>query len=238
VARVKICGLCRPEDACEAVMAGADYLGFVFAGGPRRVAPEHAAEILRALPPGAQRAVGVFVDASVAEVLAVRARAPIRVVQLHGDEAPEACRTLREAGLEVWKAFRPRNFAELGTFAERYREVADGLLVEGYSARAPGGTGTRLPAELWPELRRAAAGRSLVLAGGLAPDNVAAAVRAVAPDVVDVSSGVERVPGEKDAKLVRSFVRAVRDAATRESAAGGGERRLHAPDVSDERSEA
>lgn len=232
--RVKICGLRRPEDVRSAANAGADYLGFVLAGGPRHVEPERARELHEAVtspgaergsggaspPSGRPRPVAVLVDASAEEALAAASAAGVGIVQLHGAETPETCRALREAGLEVWKALRPRSEEDLRELAARYREAADALHVEGWSGRAAGGTGTGFP-WAWAEALRAdgtpgPSGRgpapALILAGGLTPGNVAEAVRRVRPSAVDVSSGVELRPGVKDPERVRAFVERVRGA--------------------------
>lgn len=211
---IKICGLCRAADIRAAVEAGADYLGFVFAESPRGVRPERVPELAGdAVPPR----VGVFVDAGPEEVRRAARAAGLRVAQLHGAEPPELCDELRAGGLTVWKALRPRDAKELAGDAARYAGHVDAFLVEGYSPDAAGGTGTSFPHGWLEVLRRPETGGDvrprLVLAGGLDPENVAAAVREAAPDVVDVSTGVERAPGEKDAGMLRRFVRRAREAA-------------------------
>jgi phosphoribosylanthranilate isomerase len=211
--RVKICGLRRSADAIAATRAGADYVGLVLAESIRRVTVEEATEIVQemwaACPDAPARPVGVFVDAAAEIVSQAAAGIGLAVVQLHGVETPEQCRTLRADGFRVWKALRPRTPGQLARLTDRYAGVVDGILVEGYSELAAGGTGTGIPHE-WlcgPFSSRAQRGRPrLILAGGLTPANVADAIRAVGPDVVDVSSGVERSPGEKDAELIRAFV--------------------------------
>lgn len=207
---VKVCGCRREEDVRAAVEAGADYVGFVFARSPRRVEPALAARLARAFR-GEVRFVGVFVDAPAEEVRTVAERVGLEVVQLHGGEPPGACRTLRAEGLAVWKALRPRSRQALERGSARYGPAADGLLVEGFSRQAAGGTGTALPhgwLEGWREWVGAGLdpAPTLVLAGGLHAGNVGQAVRRVRPDTVDVSSGVERAPGFKDAARIRRFV--------------------------------
>ncbi len=250
--RVKICGLRRREDVAAAAAAGADYVGFVLAGGPRHVAPLRARPLHEDLEGPEGRSgplpVAVFVDESPAQVRAASAAAGARIVQLHGSEPPEACEELREAGLAVWKALRPRSEAELQSLVDRYAGVVDALHVEGWSDSGSGGTGTAFPWE-WLEAVRArgalpSSGRSaprergvpaplasgyvvpsgpaLILAGGLSPANVAEAVRRLRPDAVDVSSGVEVRPGVKDPALVRAFVAEVRRVGWRESAGESG----------------
>jgi phosphoribosylanthranilate isomerase len=209
---VKICGLTRREDAEAAVAAGASYAGVVLApGGRRSVSPAVAAALLAGL--GVAK-VGVFVDASEAELRAAATEAGLDVLQLHGDEPPELLLRLGDGGRwRLWKAVRPRRAEELLEALERYADVAEGLLLDGYSPDAHGGTGTRFPWEEVAEHRgRIPPGLRLVVAGGLDATNVARAVSLLRPAVVDVSSGVESAPGIKDGAAVHAFVRAARGA--------------------------
>jgi phosphoribosylanthranilate isomerase len=219
---VKICGVGRPRDVEAAAEAGADYVGLVMAESPRQLDEETARELATLAADAGLAPVGVFVDRPAAEVRSLAGRTGLGVAQLHGDEPPSACRELRDGGLAVWKAVRPRSREELHDLAERYRESTDALLAEGYSPEAAGGTGTAVPRS-W--LRAPEGGRiagRLVLAGGLDPENVAAAVREVRPDVVDVSSGVEEAPGRKDPARIRAFVDAVRGGADGDGDAAPG----------------
>lgn len=210
--RVKICGLRRREHVRAAERAGASYGGLVFARSPRRVSPEEAAELARRTN---LRTVGVFVDPDRDELLRIASLVSLDVVQLHGGESPGLCEALRDEGLTVWKAIRPRSPGELRERAGEFLHVADALMVDGYAREAAGGTGTSVPLE-WVDSLRSVLGTGsrrrvpLVLAGGLTPENVGRAIRRVAPDVVDVSSGVERRPGEKSPELIRAFLSAVR----------------------------
>ena len=220
--RVKICGCRRPADTLAAADAGATYAGVVFAERLRRVTPAEAAEILT--PARARlRAVGVFVDASAEEILSARDVAGLDIAQLHGAASPEECTAVRDAGLEVWKALRPRSAEEVAAGLDRYLGAVDAILMEGFSAVAAGGTGTGFPIEWLAPLRERLASDEarvphpsteasqrprFVLAGGLTPDNVRDAIRRAHPSIVDVSSGVERAPGEKDPELIRRFVTA------------------------------
>jgi phosphoribosylanthranilate isomerase len=209
---VKICGLTRREDAETAAAAGARYVGVVLArGGKRTVTPARAAEILGGL---AAKKVGVFVDATEEELRGAAGIAGLDVLQLHGDESPALLLRLRAAGpWRLWKAIRPRGAAELLDALERFSGAADGLLLDGYSPTAHGGTGRRFPWEEIAEHRgRIPADLALVVAGGLHPRNVARAVALLRPEVVDVSSGVESAPGIKDGAAVHAFVRAARGA--------------------------
>lgn len=213
--RVKICGLRRVRDVHVAADAGAHYVGLVFAESPRRVDQDEAARLAVAATEAGIAPVGVFVDLPPERVEETALRAGLHGAQLHGSEAPGECRELRSAGLEVWKAVRPRSAAELREEVERYRDAADALLVEGFSPRAAGGTGTAVPRDWLRAPDGTAVVRPLVLAGGLDPGNVAEAVRQVRPDVVDVSSGVESSPGVKDPERIRAFVREARGAGVR-----------------------
>lgn len=207
---VKICGLTRAEDARHASASGADYLGAILSRGfPRSVAPSVAGAFATA---GAPPLVGVLVDPELDDALALAGAAGAAVLQLHGEEPPSLLDELRGVGgLTVWKAVRPRTAEELRRAVERYAEHADGLLLDGWHPDRTGGAGTRFDWELAARLREEIPSRlTLIVAGGLHPDNVASAVEALSPDVVDVSSGVESTPGRKDPRKVEAFIRAAR----------------------------
>jgi phosphoribosylanthranilate isomerase len=138
----------------------------------------------------------------------------LSVLQLHGDEAPEVVDRAKAAGpWRVWKAIRPRTADEFAALVARHAAVADAILVDGWSAEAAGGTGVMFPWEaVGRERGRLPESVELVAAGGLTPANVGRLVAAVAPDVVDVSSGVEDRPGRKSAARLGVFIAAVRSA--------------------------
>jgi len=208
---VKICGLCRAEDAVLAAEAGADYLGVVLAPGGRRSRTiGQAAAIFGAAP--AIRRVGVFVDEDPVVVREAVERLGLHVVQLHGEEPPGYVEALvRRGGPEIWKAIRPRDEAEFLAGVAAYGNVAHGILLDGWSAHAAGGTGARFPWDVVARVRDALAeGIRLIVAGGLEPENVRDAVRRLRPGVVDVSSGVEARIGEKSPERVEAFVAAAR----------------------------
>ena len=210
--RVKICGLTRREDARAADVAGADYLGVVLSAGFGRGVEPSAA---RALVEGTSALkVAVVVDET-AEVVAAAARAlGADVIQLHGSESPAVLEELRaRGGWKLWKAVRAKSLEDVERAVEAYGRWADGILVEGWKEGSPGGAGERLALD--PALVRSLVPHSvdLVLAGGLGPESVAAAVRSFRPDVVDVSSGVESALGVKDHSRVRAFVGSARAAA-------------------------
>lgn len=204
--RVKVCGITSSDDAGAALAAGADALGFVlWPGSPRAVDLERARGIARSLPPFVLR-VGVFVDASREELERSADFVGLDVLQLHGDEPPELVAALPRRTLKavrVGPGFEPQH-------ALRYLGAASGLLLDTRSDAAPGGSGRRFDWSLARAVRAAAP--FLVLAGGLDAGNVAEAIAAVRPDAVDVSSGVEAVPGRKDASKLRAFVAAVEGA--------------------------
>jgi phosphoribosylanthranilate isomerase len=203
---VKVCGITSPEDARAAAEAGADAIGLVFwPGSPRAVTVERARAIGDALPPFVVR-VGVFVDASRDEMARVADGARLDILQLHGDEPPEALLDLPRRALKavrVGDGFVPGD-------ALRYEGRAAGLLLDTRGRGTPGGTGRAFDWSLARGVRARA--RFLLLAGGLGPENVGAAVAAVRPDGVDASSGLESAPGEKDHHRVRAFVAAARAA--------------------------
>ena len=204
--QVKICGITNLKDALAAAEAGADMLGFNFyPRSPRYIPPAEARRIVESLPPGV-KGYGVFVNEEGPEaVVAVAREAGLSAVQLHGDETPEFCDAV--AGLFTVKALRVGPRYEVRN-ATRYR--TDAVLLDAYSGEAYGGTGKTFDWSLARETREAVG--KLFLAGGLTPDTVAAAVRAVRPYAVDVCSGVESSPGRKDHRLVRRFVAAARAA--------------------------
>jgi phosphoribosylanthranilate isomerase len=203
---VKVCGLTRPADAAAAREAGADWLGAVLASGPRVVTPDRAAAIAAAVP--GCRVLGVFGAQPVARILEICAAARLAGAQLHGGYTAEDASVLRRAGLVVWRVVRLAGGADL-TLLEEQWEV-DAVVIEPRIPSADGGTGRPLPLALATAARARLGRRRLVLAGGLTPDTVVAAVGLVAPDVVDVSSGVESLPGIKDPDKIGRFVEAAR----------------------------
>ncbi len=196
--RVKICGITSLEDAQHAVDCGADALGLVFyEKSPRCVTPARARQIVAGLPPFVTT-VGLFVNEQPATITRVADECGLDVIQLHGDEAPGACRLPPR---RVIKALRVRDAASL-CGAEAYPVSA--LLLDAWVAGAYGGTGETFN---WQLAAAAATRGRVILAGGLTPENVAAAILAVRPYGVDVSSGVEAAPGRKDPQKVAAFIR-------------------------------
>jgi phosphoribosylanthranilate isomerase len=204
--RVKICGLTRPEDAAFAAGAGASFLGVVFAGGPRRVSVARAAEIVadsRGVP-----VLGVFGGQPVEEIASCAAEAGLAGAQLHGPYAAEDAARLHGAGLIVWRVLRIARPEDLDRLEETSR-YAETVLVEPMVPGVQGGAGVPLDPTLAVEARRRLAGSRVALAGGLTPETVGLAVALVRPDVVDVSSGVESLPGIKNHEKIARFLEAV-----------------------------
>ena len=202
----KICGLTRPEDAASAAALGADFLGVVFASGPRVLTSGQAAEIVSAA--AGRPVLGVFGAQPVEEILRVRDVTGLRGAQLHGPYSTDDARRLRSHGLLIWRVIRLQAESDLDAI-DPTAAAADALLVEPRVDLANGGTGVRLPLAL-AALARSRIRGPMVLAGGLGPDTVADAVGLVRPDAVDVSSGVEILPGIKDSKKMARFLEAVR----------------------------
>jgi phosphoribosylanthranilate isomerase len=206
---VKFCGLTRETDAAFAAALGASYVGVVFAESPRRVEPALAGAVL-APTRGRAKAVGVFGPASVESVALAASDALLDVVQLHGDPSPGLVERVRPFfNGEVWAVVRISG-SDLPQEATALLTVADAVVLDAKVNGRLGGTGTVFDwAGVARTLDRHRVRARIVLAGGLTPENVAEAVRVVAPDVVDVSSGVESSPGIKDHARMRAFSDAV-----------------------------
>jgi phosphoribosylanthranilate isomerase len=209
VIKVKICGLKTLPDTLAAIEAGADFLGFNFyAKSVRFIELEVCAEITSVLKRKHPevKLVGVFVNSPVDEIRNILEVCSLDLAQLHGDETPEMLNALDG---KAFKAFRGVPHSVNG-FA---RENAPALLVDAAVKGSYGGTG--VTADL-PAAAELAHRYPLLLAGGLTPENVAQAVRRVRPWGVDVASGVESAPGEKDAVKMSAFVKAVKRLETRD----------------------
>ncbi|MBI5451698.1 MAG: phosphoribosylanthranilate isomerase [Gammaproteobacteria bacterium] len=200
--RIKICGITRVEDALLAASLGADALGLVFfARSPRHVTISQAAEIVHALPPFVTTT-GLFVNAAEAEIRAVLAALPLDLLQFHGDEREGDC---VKYGRPYLKAIRMQDGTDLQSVQYDY-PAARALLLDAYRPGVAGGTGDTFD---WAQVPSGLK-RPIILAGGLGPDNVAAAIHTVRPYAVDVSSGVEAAPGIKDPQRLRAFIEQVR----------------------------
>jgi len=208
--RIKICGLTRTEDVLAAVRLGADALGFIFVQeSPRRVNPETVAEIIRRISPLVTR-VGVFKDQDPEWIRGVVAQCGLHIVQLHGQESPEYCKSL---GLEFIKAFRIRDEASLKPLGA-YHPLAlrKAFLLDTFVPGQAGGTGKTFD---WRLAQMASEFSPIILSGGINPENVGEAIARVRPFAVDVSSGVEEAPGKKDPARIEAFMNRVYEADAR-----------------------
>jgi phosphoribosylanthranilate isomerase len=205
--RIKICGITNEEDALAAARFGADALGFIFAPSPRRISPQKARKIIKALPALVQT-VGVFVDENPGEVASVAERCGLDILQFHGNESPDYCDSFAQW---VIKAVRLRNRQDIKNLAN-YDGVVHALLLDTYVPNKLGGTGVTFNWEWAVEAEKY--GR-IILAGGLNPENVTAAIRIVKPYGVDTSSSLENSPGVKDHEIMAQFIERVRQSERR-----------------------
>ena len=209
---VKFCGMTREDDVRAAVELGAGYVGAIMTESKRRVTPDKAKSLFAVLAGTPVFSVGVFGDEPIDEMIDAARTADCDVVQMHGAsiDAKAVMRLREELDVEVWEVIRvaPDGLTEAQLKAST---DADGVLVDTLARGALGGSGTpfdwRVAATAIRDLRL---GRKLIVAGGLRPDNVRFAIERLAPDVVDVSSGVESAPGVKDRELMAAFMTAVR----------------------------
>jgi len=199
----------RPQDAAIGAEIGASYIGVVFADGPRRVTLEQAKRIFESAG-NTTKHVGVFGTNDPDEIARLADEMHLDVVQLHNDPTTVDVQAIREKfGGEIWAAIRIAG-AHIPHEAEALFDSADAIVLDARSEKQLGGSGKALPwNELALDLARDRGSSAVVLAGGLKPGNVGSAVRTLAPDVVDVSSGVESAPGIKDPWLMREFYAAV-----------------------------
>ncbi|MCP1659683.1 phosphoribosylanthranilate isomerase [Neisseria perflava] len=198
--RTKICGITRPEDARAAAEAGADAVGLVFyAKSKRAVTIAQAQAVVAALPPFVS-VVALFVNESAERIREILCQVPIDVIQFHGDEEDDFCRQFERPYL---KAVRVQNAADIQTASARFPH-ARAILFDAYHPDEYGGTGISFDWNLLREYQ----GKPWILAGGLTPENVAAAIRISGAAAVDVSGGVEQSGGVKDHEKVVAFVKA------------------------------
>ncbi|MCU7944092.1 MAG: phosphoribosylanthranilate isomerase [Candidatus Thiodiazotropha sp. (ex Cardiolucina cf. quadrata)] len=200
--RIKICGITRVEDAADAVRLGADAIGLVFyPASPRAVSLQQAKTIVESLPPFVT-VVGLFVDQDRDTIERYIHEVQIDLLQFHGDESANDCSRYARPWI---KAIRMREGIDLAKIARAYGRAA-GLLLDSYKAGVPGGTGQCFD---WGRIPAALASR-IILAGGLDPQNVTQAIKQVHPYAVDVSGGVERSKGIKDAAKIEAFITGVK----------------------------
>jgi phosphoribosylanthranilate isomerase len=203
--KVKICGITNEQDARVAVEAGADALGFImYRKSPRFVEATVAKRIIDGLPPFVA-AVGVFVNEEAAAVRRLMDECGLTMAQLHGDESASYCEGLGRPSMKALRLKDRGTFLALAEFQGRANVRA--FVLDAFSDQGYGGTGQTVD---WTLAAEAARASRVLLAGGLTPDNVAEAIRQVRPYGVDVSSGVEVRPGQKDHAKVQAFIQAAR----------------------------
>lgn len=207
--QIKICGLSSPETIDAAIDAGTTHIGLVhFARSPRHLSLERAAT-LADYARGRVRIVLLTVDADDALIDDALGGVKPDILQLHGHESPAYCAALRaRSGTEVWKAIGVKDRAAFSEISA-YEQSADRILLDAPSGRLPGGNGDAFD---WGLLAENRPNMPWGLAGGLNPDNVAAAIRATTAPLVDTSSGVESAPGVKSIDKIRAFCKAAREA--------------------------
>jgi phosphoribosylanthranilate isomerase len=204
---VKVCGVTRLEDAVMCAAAGVDAIGLNFFPASKRYrALEEVAGWLPQVPSGLRR-IALFVNARLDEIARVVDSGHFEGVQLHGDEAVDFTARVQRLGFPVLRAVALQGEADFARIAE---DPADGFVLDAHAPGVYGGTGECSDWDLAARAVRAFAGRPMLLAGGLGPANVAAAVQAVGPWGVDTASGVEVSPGQKDGEKVRAFVSGAR----------------------------
>jgi phosphoribosylanthranilate isomerase len=207
--RVKICGITKPDQGQAIAQLGAHALGFIcVAQSPRYVLPEQIRAIVKQLPinPVTGQSVdrvGVFANASISEIYQTVTLAELNGVQLHGNESPQFCHQLQFAlpQVEIIKALRIRTLEALSQI-KLYEGCINTLLLDAYHPNVLGGTGRTLN---WSALQNFRPGFPWFLAGGLTPDNILDALAQAQPNGIDLSSGLERAPGDKDLLRVQQL---------------------------------
>ncbi|MEM9538065.1 MAG: phosphoribosylanthranilate isomerase [Cyanobacteria bacterium P01_E01_bin.42] len=206
--RIKICGITNTEQGCAIANLGATALGFICVEkSPRHLTPEKIGEIIAHLPQRVDK-IGVFVNAEIDRIAAIAKNTGLTGIQLHGDESPEFCWQLRQQlpQLEIVKALRVKSITDLEQ-SKDYEEAIDTFLLDAYHPQQRGGTGKTLD---WQALHNFRPAKPWLLAGGLTPDNILIALDRVSPDGIDLSSGVERSPGDKDLAKVAKLLERVK----------------------------
>lgn len=214
--QVKICGITSVEQGCAIAGLGATALGYICVKkSPRYITPLAIAPIVMAVSNewSEVQHFGVFANDSLFSILDIAKKVGLTTVQLHGDETPATCHLLRDAFKEsglpkvkLIKAFRIQSAEDL-EMARSYEPYVDSLLLDAYHPEQLGGTGKTLD---WRSLQEFSPKRPWFLAGGLTPENVQMALAQVSPNGIDLSSGVERSPGDKDLEKVRSLFEQIR----------------------------
>lgn len=202
--KIKICGITNRDDAMDAVNLGVDAIGFIFyEQSPRYISPDIVEEISLFLPPFVLL-VGVFVNHDKPYIDAVVHRCRLDLIQLHGDEPPEFCRTMRR---RVIKAFKISDFNDVDQIAA-YQSSVSAVLLDTKVSGMEGGTGKVFDWGL--AIKAKEFDIPLILAGGINSNNINKAVKLVNPYAVDLSSSVEDIPGKKDYNKMQDIVVAAR----------------------------
>ena len=204
--RAKICGITRIDDIQSVVHAGADAIGFVFfPPSPRSVTAEQAHVLIQNVPAYVQT-VGLFVNASLSEITDILKKAPVDILQFHGDETPEQCKQISQlVGRRWYKAIQVKPEMDVIAEIQQYQQAgASAVLLDAWHPELKGGTGHSFDWAQFPKLDI-----PLILAGGLKPDNIEDAIKTTNAYAVDVSGGVESAKGIKDQKLIEQFMQGV-----------------------------
>lgn len=202
ITKVKICGITNYEDAAVATDMGADLLGFNFyEKSPRYIEPEKAADIVNQLP-GFVDIVGVFVNAPIDKIHDIKQICPLNWVQLHGDEDPHFCNSLRSYDFKTMKAIRVKNQADIESTKGYF---TDAILLDAFNPAKYGGTGISFDWNIIGHI-----GKRIFLAGGIHPGNAADALK-LGVYGIDVCSGVETEPGKKDHKKIKQLFENIKD---------------------------
>lgn len=201
--KVKFCGITNEQDADRAVDLGVDALGFIFAQSPRQVGPDKARRIIHSLPPFVQT-VGVFVNEDPDTIRDLKKFSGFQWIQLHGDETPQVCGELMP---HVIKAFQIKDESSLLTI-EGYEGHVNALLLDTYSKDIRGGTKKTFDWNI--AIRCKDFGMPIILSGGLGPMNIERAVSTVRPYAVDINSGIEDAPGQKNPILMERLMETIR----------------------------
>ena len=206
--RVKICGITQIAQGKAIVELGADSIGFICVSkSPRYISPDRLRKIVDALPDETVT-VGVFANHDLSTITSVLETGNLTAIQLHGSESTEFCTQLRQQiapEIEIIKAFRIKSKESLAA-TKAYTECVDTFLLDAYHPQMLGGTGHTID---WQDLANFNPGIPWMLAGGITPENVCSALARLQPHGIDLSSGVERSPGDKDLERVKQLFRAI-----------------------------
>ena len=201
--RVKICGITSPSDAEFVCASGVDAIGLVFyEKSPRNVTVQQALDICKVVPPFVT-VVGLFVNMPADELNTILQQVPLDLLQFHGAESPDYCSAFSRPYI---KAVPMKGLSDFAAYADQYTD-AKGFLVDSHAPDSVGGSGKTFD---WTQIPKSCS-KPIILAGGLNPENIAAAIEMMNVYAVDVSSGVEALPGKKDQAKVEAFMRVIKN---------------------------